>query len=223
MVLLVASAGPATAPGKAGAAFAASTLGNVAGGLATALVVMQHVGVAGAVALVAGLLVGAALAAWERPGWRLWAAGVVVAVTSAANLAVERSTYVLTTAHADYAIEADADGARSLRVNGQNASREDGAGTGHPYIEWIEDRVYANAALQGRPARVLVIGAGGFTFGRGREAAARGRDRVRRRGRASGPGGGRIPRARPQTRALRGDGRPGLPAAEHGGVRCDRA
>ena len=168
VVLLVASAGPATAPGKAGAAFAASTLGNVAGGLATALVVMQHLGVAGAVALVAGLLVAAALAAWERPGWRLWAAGVVVAGAAGANLAVERHAYVLTTAHADYAIEADAGGARTLRVNGQNASREDGAGTGHPYVEWIEDRVYGAAPLQGRPARVLVIGAGGFTFGRGR-------------------------------------------------------
>ncbi len=167
VVLLVASAGPETAPGKAGAAFAASTLGNVAGGLATALVVMQHVGVAGAVALVAGLLVAAALAAWERPGWRLWAAGVVAAGAAGANLALERNAYVLTTAHADYAIEADADGARHLRVNGQNASREDGAGTGHAYVEWIEDRVYA-AAPAGSPARVLVIGAGGFTFGRGR-------------------------------------------------------
>ena len=167
VVLLVGSAGPETASGKAGAAFAASTLGNVAGGLATALVVMQHLGVAGAVALVSGLLVVAALAAWERPGFRLWAAAVVVAVASGANLAVEREAYVLTTAHADYAIEADAGGARTLRVNGQNASREDGAGTGHPYIEWIEDRVYGNLP-EGRPARVLVIGAGGFTFGRGR-------------------------------------------------------
>ena len=121
LVVLVGSAGPETAPGKAGAAFAASTLGNVAGGLATALVVMQHVGVAGAVALVAGLLVAAALATWERPGWRLWAAGVVVVVVSSANLSVERDAYVLTTAHADYAIEADAGGARRLRVNGQNA------------------------------------------------------------------------------------------------------
>ena len=93
-----------------------------------------------------GLLVAAALAAWERPGWRLWAAGVVVAGTAGANLAVEREAYVLTTMHADYAIEADAGGARSLRVNGQNASREDGAGTGHPYVEWIEDRVYVSAA-----------------------------------------------------------------------------
>ena len=173
VVLLVASAGPATAPGKAGAAFAASTLGNVAGGLATALVVMQHVGVAGAVALVAGLLVAAALAAWARVGWRLWAAGSVVAGVAGANLVVEREAYVLTTAHADYAIEADADGARRLRVNGQDASREDGAGTGHPYVEWIEDRVYA-AAPEGRPARVLVIGAGGFTFGRGRPDHAAG-------------------------------------------------
>ena len=131
---------------------------------------MQHVGVAGAVALVAGLLVAAALAAWERPGVRLWAAGVVVAGVAGANLAVERDAYVLTTAHADYAIEADA-GARTLRVNGQNASREDGAGTGHPYIEWIEDRVYA-AAPEGRPVRVLVVGAGGFTFGRGRPGDA---------------------------------------------------
>ncbi|MYF28664.1 MAG: hypothetical protein F4169_07340 [Gammaproteobacteria bacterium] len=89
VVVLVASAGPETAPGKAGAAFAASTLGNVAGGLATALVVMQHVGVAGSVALVSGLLVVAALAAWERPGWRLWAAGVVVAAVAGATLAVE--------------------------------------------------------------------------------------------------------------------------------------
>ena len=167
VVVLVGSGRRESAPGKAGAAFAASTLGNVAGGLATALVVMQHLGVAVAVALVAGLLVAAALAAWERPGWRLWAAGVVVAGVAGANLAVERDAYVLTTAHADYAIEADAGGARLLRVNGQNASREDGAGTGHPYIEWIEDRVYARPP-EGRPARVLVLGAGGFTFGRGR-------------------------------------------------------
>ena len=167
VVLLVASTGPETAPGKAGAAFAASTLGNVAGGLATTLVVMQHFGVAGAVALVSGLLVAAALAAWERPGGRLWAAGVVVIGVGAANFAVERNAYVLTTAHADYAIAADTGGARTLRVNGQNASREDNAGTGHPYVEWIEDRVYA-ATSEGRPARVLVIGAGGFTFGRGR-------------------------------------------------------
>ena len=167
VVLLVACQRAGGAPGKAGAAFSASTLGNVGGGLLTALVVMQHLGVAAAVLSVAGLLVLAAFEVRRRFGWRLWAAGMVAASVGGANLAVERNEYVLVTAHADYAVEADADGARYLRVNGQNASREDGEGTGHPYIEWIEDEIYGNLP-EGRAARVLVVGAGGFTFGRGR-------------------------------------------------------
>ena len=166
VVLLVGSGARATASGKAGGAFAASTLGNVAGGLLTALVVMQHLGVAAAVALVSGLLLLAALGAWGRLDWRLWPAGAAAAILCGANLSAERGGYVLVTAHADYAVE-DAEGARQLRVNGQNASREDGNGVGHPYIEWIEDRVYEEARRD-RPLRVLVVGAGGFTFGRGR-------------------------------------------------------
>lgn len=34
-------------------------------------------------------------------------------------------------------LEAAADGARLFRVNAQNATREGGARTGHPYVEWI--------------------------------------------------------------------------------------
>ena len=168
VVLLVGSGARASASGKAGGAFSASTLGNVAGGLLTALVVMQHLGVAAALALVSALLLFAALGAWGRLDWRLWPAGAAAAVLCGANLAVERGGYVLVTAHADYAV-ADGEGARLLRVNGQNASREDGSGVGHPYIEWIEDRVYRPGD---RPARVLVVGAGGFTFGRGRAQEA---------------------------------------------------
>ncbi len=171
VVLLVGSAPAATASGKAGGAFSASTFGNVAGALLTALVVMQHLGVAASVALVAGLLLFAALGARGRFDCRLWAAGVAAALVCGANLGAERNAYVLATAHADYAVEADADGTRFLRVNGQNASREDADGVGHPYIEWIEDQVYGSPP-QGRPARVLVVGAGGFTFGRGRAANA---------------------------------------------------
>ena len=106
-----------------------------------------------------------------RPDWRLWAAGSATAVACGANLAAERGAYVLSTSHADYAVETGIDGARRLRVNGQNASREDGNGVGHPYIEWIEDAVYGDPP-EGRPARVLVVGAGGFTFGRGRAERA---------------------------------------------------
>ena len=167
VVLLVGSGTGSTASGKAGRAFSASTLGNVAGGLLTALVVMQWLGVAGAVALVAGLLLIAAFVARGDHDLRLWVVGVGAAAMGAGNLVVERNEYVLSTAHADYAIEADVDGGRLLRVNGQNASREDGGGLGHPYLEWIEDEVYGNLPA-GHAARVLVVGAGGFTFGRGR-------------------------------------------------------
>ena len=166
VVLLVGSGARPSASGKAGGAFSASTLGNVAGGLLTALVVMQHLGVAAALALVSGLLLVAAFGAWGRLDWRLWAPGIAAAVLAGGNLAAERDAHVLATVHADYAVEADGTGARILRVNGQNASRDDGAGIGHPYVEWIEDRVYEKVAE--RPMRVLVVGAGGFTFGRGR-------------------------------------------------------
>ena len=169
VVLLVDSGAGATASGKAGGAFSASTLGNVTGGLLTALVVMQYLGVGAAVAVVSGLLLWAALEVRGRFDWRLWAAGVAAALLCAANLAEERRAYVLSTAHADYAVEAEAHGARYFRVNGQNASREDGTGVGHPYLEWIEDAVYGDLP-EGRPARVLMVGAGGFTFGRGRPA-----------------------------------------------------
>ena len=171
VVLLVGSGGRESASGKAGGAFSASTLGNVAGGLLTALVVMQHLGVAAALALASALLLLAALGAWGRLDWRLWSPGVAVAVLAGGNLAAERNGLALATVHADYAVDAAADGARYLRVNGQNASREDGNGVGHPYIEWIEDRVYERVP-GARRLRVLVVGAGGFTFGRGRPETA---------------------------------------------------
>ena len=167
VVLLVPSGRDRHASGKAGGAFAASTLGNVAGGLLTALLVMQRLGVAAALLSATAPLVFAALKARGRLAWRLCAAGAVVAFVGGGNLAIERGAYELSTAHADYAIKEDGDGVRFLRVDGQNASREDGAGIGHPYIEWIEDDVYGKLAA-GRQGRVLVIGAGGFTFGRGR-------------------------------------------------------
>ena len=102
------------------------------------------------------------------PGLAVVGPCIVAAMVGGANLAQEHNGLEASTAHADYAIEEDADGVRILRVNGQNASREDGTGIGHPYIESIEDLVYAMAALEGRTVRVLVIGAGSFTCWRGR-------------------------------------------------------
>ncbi len=169
VVLLVSCRRDQAASGKAGSAFSVSTIGNVAGALLTSLVVMQYLGIAAALALVATLLSCASLVVERRLDWRPLLACAVVATVGGANMVLERSEYALTTAHADYAIDHLGDDVRLLRVNGQNASREDGAGVGHPYIEWIEDRVFGKEPGP-LPVRVLVIGAGGFSFGRGRAA-----------------------------------------------------
>lgn len=170
VVVLVSCGREAGSSERAGRAFAASTVGNVAGGLATALLVMRFLGVSWALALVVGLLALAAVCVARR-GRQAWGVGLcacVGAASASANVALERSAFVRTTAFADYAIER-AGGVRVLRVNGQNASRDDAAGRGHPYLERIEEAVYGRLGRRG--GRVLVVGAGGFTFGRGREAA----------------------------------------------------
>ena len=171
VVVLVNCRRESAASAKAAGVFSASTLGNVAGGLVTALVVMQYLGVAAAVGLVVVLLVAGALLASATTGWAVRALAVLAAAGAAANVAVERSSFERTTAHANYVIEDLGEGARGLRVNGQRASREDAAGVGHPYVEWMEEGVYGELPV-GRPARILVIGAGGFTFGRGRPEEA---------------------------------------------------
>ena len=171
VVVLVESRRGAPASAKAGSAFAASTVGNVAGGLATALLVMQYLGVAAALALVVGLLLVGVLLAPGGAGWAVRGLAVLAAVAATANAAVESAAFERTTASADYVIEDLGEGARGLRVNGQRASREDAAGIGYPYIEMMEDAVYRNL-WEGGTARILVIGAGGFTFGRGRPPAA---------------------------------------------------
>lgn len=172
VVVLVECREDEAAAARAGGVFSASTVGNVAGGLVTALVVMQYLGIAAAVVLVVLLLVGAAVAVM-RPGggWALRGAMVFAALSAGANVAVERGSYVRTTTHANYALEEFEDGARELLVNGQRASREDPRGIGHRYLERIEDLVYGRGG-KGGALQVLVIGAGGFTFGRGRPAAA---------------------------------------------------
>ena len=153
---------------RAAAAFAASTAGNVLGGLGAALVLMRFAGVAGSVAGVAGVLVvGSAAASGRRmPAWLVacWGGAVLAA---AANWAVEGRSFTRTTAYADYSLDAGADGAKYLSANRQLASRDDPDGVGHAYLEAVEDEVY-RAARDGRTLRVLVVGAGGFTFGRGR-------------------------------------------------------
>ena len=150
---------------RAGRVFAVSTVGNVAGSLLTAFVVLSYLGTAAAVLLIVAALLGAAFAVQPR------ALGPVIlglcVVAPGFTLWYEATRFVSRTAYADYTVVPLASAepaARLLWLNRSLASRDDSDGVGWPYIEWVEDQLCAE-----RPANVLVLGAAGRTLGRGRD------------------------------------------------------
>jgi len=171
VVLLINFREASAAAEQAGDTFHVSTIGNVIGGLVTTLVVMYYLGIAAAIFLDVVLLVWAyVLVARHRP--------VVIALTSIGvvltafvlNVIAERALFIQTTAYADYYITDEQSGeGRLLVVNGQSASRTSKHGIGHGYIEWFEDQLFAEST---DAASVLVLGAGGFTLGQGRNHAS---------------------------------------------------
>ncbi len=147
----------------AGRAFAWSTAGNVAGGLATGLVLQDWIGAGGAAMVCVGALgAGGWVAARGAGAWRAWpAAAASFGVLAGGGWFAPPTD--LRTAYGDYAVTSGADGTWCVRGNGQRSSCEDGRGTGLGYLEAAED-AFAAAGIRD----VLVLGAGGRTFGRGR-------------------------------------------------------
>lgn len=167
VVLLINFRQGAAAAEQAGETFHISTIGNVVGGLATTLIVMYYLGIAAAVVLNVSLLVLAYLLIANRLSLRsvvLSIAALLVALVF--NVIVEREIFLVTTAHGNYSIaDTREESGRYLFANGQNASRTDNLGIGHPYIEWFEDHLFAGQSV---PTDILVLGAGGFSLGQGR-------------------------------------------------------
>ena len=185
------------------------------GGLATALVVMQHVGVAGAVALVVGAPrgggargVGAARAGGCGPwGWWSWSRAPRTSPSNAAPTSSPPRTRTTRSRRTR---------AKRPHASRQRPEREPRGRRRHrPRLRRVDrgSGVRECRALQGTPGPGAGDRRGGIHL-RPREARGGGRARVRRRGRAPRSGGRRrVPRARPPARALRGDGRQGVPAA----------
>ena len=146
-----------------GETLAMSTAGNVAGALLTAWVILGTIGMAGATALVALVSGMAAVAAHPRT-WG-WETALFIAAVLGIYGYHEQTEYTARTAYADYQIVDDRTrGTRELIVNRSRASRDDGSGTGHPYIEAIETALCSLEIKQ-----VAVLGAAGRTLGEGAE------------------------------------------------------
>ncbi|MCP4934100.1 MAG: hypothetical protein GY927_07800 [bacterium] len=154
---------------QAGNALNLSTWGNVVGGLLTTLVIMYFLGVGWSITIDSVLLLIAyMLIPSGRIEYKTVLAVVIVGLVFVLNVAFEHSTFLRTTPFANYRTVDMADGSLVLDINDSSASRNNDHHEGHQYIEYFEDRAFKGRdALH--PKSVLVLGAGGFTFGRGRD------------------------------------------------------
>ena len=159
-VLLAHACAPRRNPSEtAGGVFALSTVGNVAGALASTFLLLPTLGLAAATLAVVAAPAAAALLASRRdvPVFAL----LIACCWPAADLWVEASDYVARNAYADYRF-VEVDDSRVLIVNNQMASRHDPQGRGWDYAELFE-RTLCGAG----ETRTLVLGAAGMTIGRG--------------------------------------------------------
>ena len=159
-VLLAHACAPPRDPSEtAGGVFALSTIGNVAGALGAAFLLLPTLGMAAAVLAVVAAPAAAALLASRRDVPVL--ALLIACCWPAADLWVEATDYVTRNAYADYRF-VEYDGGRVLMINEQLASRHDPEGRGWEYAELLE-RTLCGAG----ETRTLVLGAAGMTIGRG--------------------------------------------------------
>ena len=160
-VLLTHACAPRQDPSKtAGGVFSLSTVGNVAGALASTFLLLPTLGVAAAVIGVVAAAAAAALVASRRdvPVFAL----LIACCWPTMDLWVEATEYVARNAYADYRFVELEDGARALVINNQLASRHDAADRGFEYAELVE-----HTLCEAGETRVLVLGAAGMTIGRG--------------------------------------------------------
>lgn len=147
-----------------------STLGSFMGAIFCTLVLMAYIGVhnAAAVNLVLLAAMMTVLAKKKMSGTVLagWAAAAMaIHLNSGAmmqNLFVVSNNQYNTTA-----IYTDEDGARHLVQNNNDSSLFDDKGTKHPYIQFLEKVALDPIRKDASPKKILIIGAGGFTFGKG--------------------------------------------------------
>ena len=159
-VLLAHACAPRRDPSEtAGGVFALSTVGNVAGALASTFLLLPTLGLAAATLAVVAAPAAAALLASRRdvPVFAL----LIACCWPALDLWVEATEYVARNAYADYRF-VEVDDGRVLIVNNQLASRHNSEGQGWDYAELFE-----RTLCEAGETRTLVLGAAGMTIGRG--------------------------------------------------------
>jgi len=147
----------------AGDLTALSTVGNVAGALVSALVLMVLFGVGTAIVVNCALLFVALLFIVDlkkRSDYAPLSLGAVfLGIATVLNVVIERQLFDATSEYANIKVVNHEDG-RALIVNNQFASYTDDQQAVWPYVQVMRDALNAQPNLQS----VAVLGAGGFTL-----------------------------------------------------------
>ena len=142
-----------------------STIGSFLGALVTSLVLFQFVGVAWAIVINCILLF--LLILHLKPYSSLhWASIFLFAgafgFIKYINIDLDNSQFQLTNSYANYRVIQNEPNERLLEINLSDSSGINSDGESFPHIEFIRKVLFDN--LQIHDKKILVIGAGGFTF-----------------------------------------------------------
>ena len=144
-----------------------STLGSFLGAILTTLVLMSILGVHHTVAILFLLLSAVVFILCRRKlSWQTLVASIITVTALGLNSdytmgllhIVEDNTY-------NTIMATETDGVRHLYLNNNSSSLFTADGRKHDYIEFVESVALQPLAEDSQPKEILVIGAGGFTFG----------------------------------------------------------
>lgn len=154
---------------QTGRMLAVSTVGSFLGAVLTTLVLMSVIGVNYTVTV---LMVILALIAWLLGGKRQRRTAYVLSVLVGISFLINSNTalgllgIVSSNQYNTISISVDKDGATNMKLNNSSSSLLYKDGRRHPYIEAAEDMTINPLRAHNLPPKnILVIGAGGFTFG----------------------------------------------------------
>lgn len=154
-----------TSSQKAGDALLFSTVGNVAGGIITTLLIMYYLGVSWAILITISMLT--LLSFMVSPRKKLSAMLAVVTLISAfvCNVYLDSSNFLANNSYANYQTFSSIDNEQSYFVSNNSfaslLNRSDGSG--FPYIEQIK-KIMKTYGSNTPDEQTLVIGAGGFSL-----------------------------------------------------------
>lgn len=148
-----------------GRALFLSTLGSFLGAMVTSLILFQYAGVAWTIVFNCLLLL--ALVFRLRPysgiTWKTFLfLAFALFLIKLINVDIEKNLFKLTNNYANYQVHEVEEKTRILEINLSNSSMLTARKEGFAYIEFMRDLLFNQ--LQMRHKKILVIGAGGFSF-----------------------------------------------------------